>query len=144
MHVIRLRGPWHVEPLARFVPQGDGTILESAEELAAGFRVNMPADWSAILGGDFLGRVRYTRAFHKPTGLELGERVFLVVEAPRSRGAVELNGKQVGEVRMDRAPMRVDVTDLLGGDERLEILVEHDVPECVGGLVGEVRLEIEE
>jgi hypothetical protein len=104
----------------------------------------MPADWSAMLGADFLGRVRYTRLFHKPTGLELAERVFLVVEAPRSRGVVELNRKRVGEVEWDRGPLRVDVTELLGGDERLEIVVEHDEPGSTGGLVGEVRLEIED
>jgi hypothetical protein len=133
-----------VEPLARFVGQADGALREVDEQLPAGCRANMPADWSEILGGEFLGRVRFTRAFHKPTGLDLGERVFLVVEAPRSHGVVKLNRKPVGEVRYGSAPLRVDVTDLLGGDERLEIVVQHDSHEVVGGLVGEVRLEIEE
>jgi hypothetical protein len=57
---------------------------------------------------------------------------------------VELNDRRIGEVNWDAAPLRVDITALLGGEERLAIVVEHDVPGCVGGLVGEVRLEIEE
>ncbi|HEX4415628.1 MAG TPA: hypothetical protein VH107_18490 [Lacipirellulaceae bacterium] len=143
MHVIRLRGPWQVIPLARFLPQSDGTYLEVEQALPAECRASMPADWSATLGSDFLGRVRYVRPFHKPTGLEPGERVFLVVEAARTDAAVTLNRKSLGQVRRDGAPLRVDVTELLGGDERLEIVVEHATEEDIGGLVGEVRLEIE-
>ncbi len=58
----------------------------------------MPADWADLFGRDFFGRVRYRRTFQKPTGLESGERVFLVVEPPRSRGVVSLSGKPLGEV----------------------------------------------
>lgn len=143
MHVIRLRGPWQVIPLARFLPQTDGTYLEVEQPLPAECRANMPADWSATLGSDFLGRVRFARSFHKPTALETGERVFLVVEPAQTGAAVELNRKSVGDVRWNGAPLRVDITELLGGDERLEIVVEHATSDCVGGLVGEVRLEIE-
>ncbi len=144
MHVIRLRGPWQVEPLARYVPQSDRSRTALSDDLPAAARATMPADWSATLGAAFLGRVRYSRSFHQPTGLDFEERVFLVVEPPRSRGVVELNRKRLGEVSWGGAPLRVDVTDLLGGDERLEIVVEHDVAGSVGGLVGEVWLEIED
>jgi hypothetical protein len=144
MHVIRLRGPWQVEPLARFVPQSDGSCVAVGDDLPAAVRVTMPADWAATLGADFVGRVRYSRSFHRPTGLDFGERVFLVVEGPRSRGVVELNHKRLGKVSWGAAPLRVDVTDLLGGDERLEIVVEHGDAATVGGLVGEVWLEIED
>jgi hypothetical protein len=111
----------------------------------------MPADWSGLLGADFLGRVSYRRTFQKPTGLESGERVWLVVEEPRSRGNVELNDRQLGE-----AGGRFDITELLEDHNRLEIVVEHSAIDAqgvarddgdtgsAGGLVGEVRLEIEE
>jgi beta-galactosidase/beta-glucuronidase len=144
MHIIHLRGPWQVEAIARFVPQADGTYLSVEENLPPAARATMPADWSAAFGGDFLGRVRYSRAFHRPTGLEAGEHVFLVVEPARSRGVVELNGKRVGEVRWGFEALRVDVTELMVGDEKLEIVVEHDSPAGAGGLIGEVRLEIED
>jgi hypothetical protein len=98
-----------------------------------------------------LGLVRYLRIFQKPTGLESGERVWLVVERPRSRGTVELNRKRLGD-----AGGRFDITELLEDHNRLEILVEHPVVDArgvarddddtalIGGLIGEVRLEIEE
>lgn len=116
----------------------------------------MPADWSQILGGDFLGRVVYRRTFQKPTGLESGERVFLVVEPTRSWGVVELNRKRLGEVFSGPGGGRFEITEVLEDHNRLEIVVEHPALDGAGsgnddgqtslpgGLVGEVRLEIEE
>ena len=116
----------------------------------------MPADWSDLFGRDFFGRVRYRRMFQKLTGLESGERAFLVVEPPRSRGVISLSGKPLGEVVWGGPPARFDITDLLEDHNRLEIVVEHpvldgaatadddDFSQSPGGLVGEVRLEIEE
>jgi hypothetical protein len=155
MHTIRLRGPWQVEAVARFVLQADGTYAISYDGLPAAARATMPADWSALLGADFLGRVRYRRTFQKPTGLESGERVWLVIEEPRSFGRTELNRKRLGDARCGRA-LRVDITEMLEDHNRLEILVEHPALDAdsaadddsdarsTGGLIGEVRLEIEE
>ena len=105
----------------------------------------------------FLGRVRYRRTFQTPTGLESGERVFLVVEPPRSRGAVSLSGKPLGYRAMGRPGRTVSTSPtLLEDHNRLEIIVDHPalddalrpdddgVTNLPGGLVGEVRLEIEE
>jgi hypothetical protein len=116
----------------------------------------MPASWEDSFGREFFGRVRYHRIFQKPTGLESGERVFLVVESPQSRGMVSLSGKPLGEVQWGGPTGRFHITELLQDHNRLEIIVEHpalddalrpdddDVTELPGGLVGEVRLEIEE
>ncbi|MEX2317647.1 MAG: hypothetical protein WD669_10885 [Pirellulales bacterium] len=150
MHTIRLRGPWQLEPVARFVPRPDGTYLPVKDDLPAAARATMPADWSASFGADFLGRVRYHRVFQKPTGLEAGERVWLVVEPPTSRGTVSLGGMELGEVAHDGPPGRFEITKQLEDHNRLEVIVEHPTPggacDCSrpGGLVGEVRLEIEE
>ena len=155
MHTIRLRGPWQLEPLARYVLRA-GRWEPSTEGLPGGARLTMPADWSAAFGADFLGRVRYDRVFQSPTGLESGERVFLVVEPPRSQGTVSLSGRQLGEVRQGGLPLRFDITDQLQDHNRLEVVVEHpslddaepphddNVTSSPGGLIGEVRLEIEE
>jgi hypothetical protein len=156
MHIIRLRGPWQVEAVARFVPQVDGTYLPVEENLPPAARATMPADWSRVLGADFLGRVRYRRTFHRPTGLESGKRVFLVVEPARSNACVTLKRDLVGFVSPGEAAGRFEITDRLEEDNRLEVIVDH--PELdemrrtvgdpalhpPGGLVGEVRLEIEE
>lgn len=116
----------------------------------------MPADWGGTLGYDFLGLVRYTRNFNRPTNLESRDRVWLVVEPPRSCGLVRVNGNELGPVRFGASPGRFDITPLLGDHNLIEIDVEHpelhdngypgdDGSICIpGGLVGEVRLEIEE
>jgi hypothetical protein len=156
MHIIRLRGPWQVEALARFVPQPDGSYRLDHENLPAAVRVTMPVDWSSTLGSEFLGRVRYRRTFNKPTGLASGERVFLVVEPPRSSACITWKGDLVGFVHPGEAAGRFDITRLLEDHNQVEILVDHPDLDYVrstvgdpaqlppGGLVGEVRLEIEE
>jgi hypothetical protein len=157
MHSIRLRGPWQIEPLERFVRRGDGRYERSTETLPPAASAKMPSDWSEALGRDFLGRVRYLRTFHEPTGLDIGgERVWLVVEPPRSVARVSVNGIALGQVAAGGPPARFDITARLQYANRLEIVVDHPVLDDAGapnddssttspgGLVGEVRLEIEE
>jgi hypothetical protein len=156
MHTIRLRGPWQLKPLERYVARGDGRFERVAEGLPSSSRMTMPADWSIAFGGEFRGRVRYHRAFQSPTGLESGERVWLVVDPPRSRGGVKLNDKPLGGVAWGGDAARFDITELLEDHNRLEIVVEHPALDGdslpndhshinqPGGLIGEVRLEIEE
>jgi hypothetical protein len=145
-----------LEPIERYVQHADGRFERSAGGLPLSGRSTMPADWSDLFGRDFFGRVAYCRTFQKLTGLESGERAFLVVEPPRSRGVISLSGKPLGEVVWGGSSARFDVTDLLGDHNRLEVVVEHpvldgaaladddDFSQSPGGLVGEVRLEIEE
>jgi hypothetical protein len=156
MHTIRLRGPWQVEPLKRFVLQADGSYKPEDGGLPAAQRMTMPADWSDFLGADFLGRVRYRRTFHKPTGLESGERVWLVVEPVRSEACIVWKGELVGFVDPGDESGRFDITDRLEDHNAVEIIVDHPALDFMrstvgdpsllppGGLVGEVRLEIEE
>ncbi len=111
MHTIRLRGPWQLEALARFVLQPDGCYRPETGDLPAASRQRMPADWSAVLGADFFGRVRYQRNFQKPTGLESGERVVLVVEPARSRAIVVWKKGLLGFVYPDEPAGRFDITE---------------------------------
>jgi hypothetical protein len=156
MHTIRLRGPWQLEATKRFVVQADGSYRAAHDDLPPAAEAKMPADWSAVLGANFFGRVRYTRSFNKPTGLDSGERVFLVVEPPRSEACVLLHGQPVGSVRAGDDAGRFDITERLESHNRLEIIVDHPALDEMrsvvgdpaelppGGLVSEVRLEIEE
>jgi hypothetical protein len=93
MHVIRLRGPWHQEPLPG-------------------------------------GSVRYSRRFHRPTGLESGDRVFLVLDG--SAAAVVLNGQPLA-----LGSGRYDITELLAAKNLLELAAPAGLP--TDGLA---RLEI--
>jgi hypothetical protein len=156
MHIIRLRGPWQLEPVERFIHRGAGRYDCSREGLPAGARATMPADWSRSFGREFLGRVRYRRTFQKPTGLESGERVWLVVEPPRTHGTVRLGDTLLGDLRWGGPTGRYDITDRLEDHNRLEIIVAHPALDdggaaedetnmsLPGGIVGEVRMEIEE
>ncbi len=100
--------------------------------------IRLRGPWQSSDVGDV---VRWLRAFHKPTGLETGERVWLVVELTGSRAAVRLNGRLLGGVGLGDAVGRFDITDLLADRNALEIDVGRELP--AGGLVGQVRLEIE-
>ncbi len=155
MHTIRLRGPWQLEPLARFVPLADGSYAAANDNLPPPDRVTMPADWSSSFGADFLGRVRYHRIFQTPTGLDNGECVFLVVDQQQSSACITLADKLVGFVNPGEGTKRFDITDQLDDHNRLTIVVDHPDLDCMrttvgdpaqlppGGLIGEVRLEIE-
>ncbi len=156
MHTIRLRGPWQLEPVFRYVRRDDGGFDRQEDDLPAATKMHVPADWSAAFGGDFLGRVRYLRTFHSPPGLQVDERVWLVVEPQRSEARVVLVEDTLGTVSAGGAAQRFDVTHRLSPTNTLEIFVEHpplaegrsvvgdaDV-QLPGGLIGEVRLEIEE
>lgn len=156
MHTIRLRGPWQLEPVFRYVRLSDGGFDRVTDDLPAAARMHVPADWSAALGGDFLGRVRYVRTFHAPPGLVFDERVWLVVEPQRSVARVVLVEETLGIVAVGGPAGRFDITHRLLPTNRLEIFVDHPAMEdgrivgsdaelsLAGGLVGEVRLEIEE
>ena len=154
MHIIRLRGPWQLEPLARYVARADGSYDRTTADLPAAFQATMPADWSATLGPDFVGVVRYARNFQRPTGLEPGDKVWLVVEPPRSTATVRLADQDLGTVSHGEPAARFDITQLMADHNDLEIVVRHskfdedhptgrDPLDAPGGLVGEVRLEIE-
>jgi hypothetical protein len=155
LHTIRLRGPWQLEPISRFAARRDGGHEVEPDSLPSPARSTMPADWSDSLGPVFLGRVRYTRTFQKPTGLERGDKVWLVVEPPRSLGIVRLADRELGTVRFGGPDGRFEITSLLADRNTLEIIVDHPALDAsgrpsgdsdmqpAGGLVGEVRLEIE-
>jgi beta-galactosidase/beta-glucuronidase len=146
-HVIRLRGPWELEALERF---GD-----AAAALPQACRTRVPGDWAEHLGQDFVGRVRYCRRFNTPTNLDAGERVWLVVEAVDHRATLALNGQPLGEITAAGRDHRFDITPLLCLHNSLEIDVtlpaeiyddasaRGDRAGGSGGLIGEVRLEIQ-
>ncbi|MEX0677321.1 MAG: hypothetical protein WD063_09610 [Pirellulales bacterium] len=152
MHVIRLRGPWELEPLVRYVDAGGGHREETAD-LPHGGKTRVPGDWAELLGADFLGRVRYTRRFNCPTNLDAHQRVWLVLEGVDHDAELLLNNQPLGPMR-GCAAKRFDITPLLISHNELWIDVSlaadafHDAEARgeraghAGGLVGEVRLEI--
>jgi beta-galactosidase/beta-glucuronidase len=151
-HIIRLRGPWELQPLARWQVADDGTLAEIADPLPPGGRLAMPSDWSKLLGPDFHGRVRHLRRFARPTGLDSGERVWLVCDGAADAATIALNGAPLGAIPGTNQPTRFDVTERLL--PRNELVIDVDFPSAktaqqtpttetnCGGLTGEVQLEI--
>jgi hypothetical protein len=167
-HSIRLRGPWEFQPLARLKASADGSLLETADHLPPGGTLALPADWASKLGPDFWGRVRFSRVFHRPTGLDASSKVWLVVEDVDWCAHVVFNERALGDVvcrladapqaagDTQRSPARWDITDRLQPENRLSVDVTcpginangRALPrvgrgDASGGLIGPVRLEIE-
>jgi hypothetical protein len=156
MHVIRLRGPWEYEPLARVWVGAGGARREDRDSLPSAGRGQLPADWGLTLGADFRGRVRYSRRFGLPTNLEPHEQVWLVAEGVDYSGTLELNGTALGEVTgYIGPPAEFNITRILSERNVLVFEIElanyepgATVPHrpgrehLPGGPIGEVRLEI--
>lgn len=138
MHVIRLHGPWEYEPLSRSVWSDVGELSAAAEPLPSSGRTTLPANGSE-LPALFRGQVRYTRRFHRPTGLNDGQRVFLAIEAKNAAGAVLLNGASLGAIAPSGGLSRFDVGDRMTRVN--ELAIEMETPP---GVIAAVRLEIEE
>ena len=138
MHFIRLRGPWRLEVLEQLA--GASTVREGKQQ--------MPADWSALLGDDFRGTVRYRRVFHEPTGLEPGQQVWLSIEGLATSATISLNGTPLpphAEVAGGQNnEWRHEIRELLLPNSELIIDVNHPATAAgPGGLTGLVQLEIQ-
>ncbi len=140
----------------RLVPAAAGSTQSAAEPLPPSGRVTLPGDWGATLGAAFRGRVRYLRRFGRPTNLAAGQSVCLVCDGVDLRGAVWVNGRSLGPIDGYQAATRFEIgADLI---ERNQLVIEVELPPLAhsaeqalrpgraglpGGLIGEVRLEIE-
>ncbi len=164
-HVIRLRGPWEYEPLARFATLSDGRVDVKNDGLPPSGIIELPADWGKVLGAEFQGRVRFTRRFRCPTGLSPTLHVWLIIDDVDWQAEVTLNESLLGKVAHSdspepsqelQCPARFDITTLLSPQNKLSIVITcpgldaENVPlqrrarsGQPGGRVGLVRLEID-
>ncbi len=156
MHTIRLRGPWQIAALARTVLIAADLTAAEPGELPAATETAVPSNWGDVLGSDFRGTARYTRWFGRPTNLSPEERVSIVIALVDWRATVVLNGEMLGSQTLSDGERKYDITRLLKPRNELQIAVE--LPRVAdsgvslvrpgrehlpGGLIGEVRLEIE-
>jgi beta-galactosidase/beta-glucuronidase len=114
-------------------------------------RLKIPSDWGGWLGTSYRGRVAYERRFGLPTGLQTQQSIWLVIAAVDFRASISLNGELIGQLQLGSPEFRSEVRDLLRTNNFLDIVVELPVDAdrgarspLAGGLIGEVRLEIEE
>ena len=150
-HIIRLRGPWNFQPVARFVAGPDNSLIKSTENLPPGGTTELQSSWNDIVGADFQGIVQFTRRFHCPTGLAADSKVWLVVENFAGPASVKLNDRELGSTLggrgsdpaiNQRCPARLEISDRLQSQNILAITATRTRTET-GELIGLVRLEIE-
>ena len=130
VHKIRLRRPW---------------LRTVDEPKQSGDRVDVPDPGHLELREG--SRLIYRRAFNRPTGLEIGDKVWLSIDSYSGRSIrVLLNDQSVFQSDT-REPIRIDLTTDLEAANRLEIRLagsmEEDTQTISAGLDGEVSLQIE-
>lgn len=105
-------------------------------------KLRMPADWSAALGQEFRGSVRFMRSFGKPSGLLAGDSVLLLIRGVIGRAEVSLNDAHLGVIP-DNVTTPFEVGALLQTRNELSIeIVQPSADHPPGGLIGEIWLEI--
>lgn len=142
-HRIQLRGPWGFTPIS-IAGNGDRTTEQRRGDMPPAGIARLPASWQSVFG-DFRGRVRFERKFHRPSNLEADESVWLVFEAVGGDGQATLNGQRLGTIYAGDEPQRFDITNVLRGDEQLLVELEFtnsSAEAMPGGLYAPVFLEI--
>jgi hypothetical protein len=132
LHRIRLRGPWHCEPLARTGPPEDAPLPPRRQAI-------MPCRWGQAGLEGFVGRVRFRRHFGWPGRIDPQERVWLTFAGVEGTAEVRLNERFLGRFE-GAAPFELEVTSLLQARNCLTVEVEAANED--GGLWGEVALEV--
>lgn len=141
-HRIRLRGPWQCEILSRLVAAEDGSLASVAVEEPLNGAVAVPGDLAEVAGPGFSGQARLSRAFHRPTGLDPHERVWLMVDAAGSEAIVALNGQTLGAAAAGESPAAFDITERLAPDDVVTLELTHRPQDAPGQVIGPVWLEI--
>jgi len=98
--------------------------------------MELPGDLVAAIA-DYEGVVRFSRRFHRPTGLTDSSRVELVIVGLPESAQIDLNGQVVPAAAGE---CRIDATGLLVADMN-QLMVEFPI---VGGqsMAADVTLEI--
>lgn len=115
--------------------------------------IRLREPWERQPLGD--GTVRYTRRFHRPTGLDARSRVWLVVEGVEGDAEVALNERVLARAISDQAakevvgtahPTRFEITELLRPENVVSIAIRQSpaTKDRHTDGFGSVRLEIEE
>ena len=144
-HVIRLRGPWHWE--AHDHASEDSAAAGESAHLppSPGGRArtfSAPDGLPDALAGKAIRRVRLSRKFHRPTGLDSDVSVELVIERLAAVGQIRLNNAPLGSLPSDTVRFRI--TDQLHttNELQLDLDVGLEADWAPEGLSVDVRLEI--
>ncbi len=140
-HVIRLNGPWRCEPLAFGEIGATDRAVEPSRSQPPPGTIQFPADWNAAIGPHFHGRVRFSRHFNRPTGLDAGTVVYLVIEGIGPADLVQLNGRVLDWDSSTANTPRFDITLLLS--PRNELAIDAKFPRRETTFTSRVRVQLE-
>jgi len=104
--------------------------------------IRLRGPWDFVPQEDPPGTTRCTRHFHKPTGLDSGERVWLVIEGLAGTAQVSVNDTALAQAS-GMSLIRFDLTTLLRPHNELIIDIACPPNSDLVRFPGEVRLEIE-
>ena len=98
--------------------------------------VDLPHTWNAVDGQDggndyWRGTCRYSRTFASPAFSPESQRVYLEFNGVNATADVALNGKPVAHHDGGYSTFRVDVTEALQAENRLEVQVDNSVNDRV-------------
>jgi len=122
-HTIRLRGAWEYR------------VLEAEEGSAGYHRIDLH-DLTRL--HSLVGTLELVRHFNKPTGLQDGDRVELVIGPSATVKAIDLNGRSLARTSGE---LRFDITTQLQPHNILRIVI--DTEKRRNTQLDEVRLEIQ-
>ena len=107
--------------------------------------IRLRAPWNVESLKEASGAVRCTRHFNRPTGIEGGDRVWLVIEGLACSATVLLNDTPIGQasrLSCGDPPARFPITPLLQARNRIVIDLDEIAGDDPLDCLGEVRLEI--
>ena len=136
-HKICLHGPWQFEVAAR-----DGKNSRTQNPTVVSSNINLPGKLDRFRDDSLAVQVNLLRSFGCPTGLTVGQKVWLVVESTNIVGQVYLNGNGLDE--LNREGLRSEIRQLLQPRNALRIVVDLQNKNGTAMSIQSVRLEIEE
>jgi hypothetical protein len=141
LDLVVFRGP--PTTLEATGPAEKGLAIQEGQLGEVMHRIRLAAPWQFEAAGHL---ARWTRSFHRPTGLDVRQRVRLRIEGVETPGKVVLNGRMLGVLDGAGAPVRFDVSDKLRArnELRLELASSFDGQRADRSTPpGEIRLEID-
>ncbi|MGE5109975.1 MAG: glycoside hydrolase family 2 protein [Acidobacteriaceae bacterium] len=130
VRTINLDGVWRYKPEARTVLKGDGTIVDSNENLPAAGTMPIPSNWHLNGLPNFNGRVRFEREFDFRQHLDPDDRAFIVLHGVDYFATVEINGAVVGHHEGYFQQFEFDITrEVRQGRNRIAITVDAPMEE---------------
>ena len=131
MHAIRLRGPWELSIGGEIVGQ----------------RIVLPCTWRELIAANAevsgCRSLTLSRRFHRPTGLQTGDRVLLSLGHRGHRLNARLNGAELPLVARPDGTLEADITSRLIEPNELAVELAPPSPAPLDGTESALEATLE-